>query len=92
MSKFLIQFEASIGRKKADVSIDDPGASLLNPIDLTFFGVVEAKDEEEATSQVVLYRDPGFLTKVIKVSEMGKGMTAEELFDLMAVNKLIRTI
>jgi hypothetical protein len=91
MSKFLIQFEASIGRKKADISVDDPGASLLNPIDLTFFGIVEAKDSEEVNDKIVLYTDPGFKTRVVNIAELGKGMSTEELYDLMAFAKIIKS-
>lgn len=70
MSKYLIEFNAVIGRKKADVAVNDAGASLHTPVQLKYFGVVEAASVEAAHDQIVLYKDPGFVTTVVSVSEL----------------------
>lgn len=70
MSKYLIEFNAVVGRKKADVAENDAGASLHQPVQLKYFGVVEAASVEAAHDQVVLYRDPGFVTSVVGVTEL----------------------
>lgn len=95
MTKYMVKFHASIGRKKENVSIDDPGASLLSPIELTFYGVVEAEKREDVDSKIVLYGDPGFKITVVEVKELGDHVSGDELLKLMPIEgkkKIIQDI
>jgi len=82
MKKFLITHNATVGRKKAD------GADFP-PVELLFYSIVEAETTEAASDQVVQYSDPGFISRVSNVSELGEGMTAEELFGLLEHKKVL---
>lgn len=82
MKKFLITHNATVGRKKAD------GADFP-PVELTFYSIVEAESTEAASDQVVQYSDPGFVSRVNNVSELGEGMTADELFALLEHKKVL---
>jgi len=82
MKKFLITHNATVGRKKAD------GADFP-PVELLFYSIVEAETTEAASDQVVQYSDPGFISRVSNVSELGEGMTADELFGLLEHKKVL---
>lgn len=82
MKKFLITHNATVGRKKAD------GADFP-PVELLFYSIVEAESTEAASDQVVQYSDPGFVSRVNNVSELGEGMTADELYALLAHTKVL---
>jgi len=89
MTKYLVEFRAAVGRKKENVSDDDPGASLHSPIELKFFGIVEAETREQVDEKVVCYGDPGFKTQVVTVHELGDTITAEDLIKLMPLAGII---
>jgi len=81
MKKFLVTHNATVGRKKAD------GAEIP-PVELLFYSIVEAETTETASDLVVQYRDPGFISRVTNVSELGEGMTSEELLALLEHKKV----
>lgn len=89
MNKYIIEFSAVIGRKKADVSVDDASASLHSPVQLKYFGVVDAESVEAANEQIVLYRDPGFVTSVVSVTEVPEGMHNSPYLSLLKLDTLV---
>lgn len=82
MKKYLITHTATVGRKKVD------GAEIA-PVELLFYSIVEAATTEAASDQVVQYSDPGFISKVSNVSELGEGMTTDELHGLLEHKKVL---
>jgi hypothetical protein len=63
MAKFLVKNEAVVGRTKAD------GGSLP-AVDLVFYNVVEAASREKVDELLIQYKDPGFVTRVVDVTEI----------------------
>lgn len=89
MNKYLVEFNAIIGRKKADISVDDSSASLHNPVQLKYFGVIDAASVEDATSEIVLYRDPGFVTSIVKIEEIPEGMHSAPFLNYLDIKTLV---
>lgn len=90
--KFIVEFSASVGRKKENIADEDPGASLHSPIELKFFAVTEAMSVEDATSKIVQYGDPGFKVTVVSIKELGDHISSGELMKLMPLDKIITDI
>ena len=89
MNKYLIEFSAVVGRKKADVSVDDPSASLHTPVQLRYFGVLDAASEEEVNNKIVLYRDPGFVTTVVSITEVPESWKEAPYLALMKLETIV---
>lgn len=82
MKKFLITHNATVGRTTTD-------GAVFPPVELTFYSMVESTSSEEASSQVVQYSDPGFVTKVANITEVADSVSAEELFELLNHKKVL---
>lgn len=90
MNKYLIEFSASVGRKNMNVQAEsDAGASMHSPVRLKYYGIVEAVSVEAANDQIVLYRDPGFVTSVVGVTELTKDLSITELSAMLNLQSLI---
>jgi hypothetical protein len=89
MNKYLVEFQAVVGRQKLQVSDNDAGASMHPPVYLKYFGVVEAPSRQDVDGAIVLYRDPGFVTSVTKITEIDKTFKLPELLSMLDANKLI---
>ncbi len=100
MNKYLVEFSASIGRKNMNVQAEsDNGASMHSPVQLKYFGYVEAESLEAVNDKIVLYRDPGFVTSVTNIitiydssSKEKTALDVSALFKLMALDTLIEDI
>ena len=75
MAKFLVKYEAVVGRTKAD-------GGTLPAVDLTFYNVVEAANREQVDTILVQYKDPGFTTRVAEVIEV-PAEHADKTLDLL---------
>ena len=82
MKKFLVKHNATVGRTTTD-------GAVFPPVELVFYSIVEAADTETASAQVVQYSDPGFVTRVGDITEMGDGLTSDELFGLLDHKKVL---
>jgi len=82
MNKYLITHEAVVGRTKEE------GAQIA-PITLLFYSMVEAPSAEAANEQAVVYRDPGFRTTVLGVSEVADQLSADDLYALLDHKKVL---
>lgn len=76
MKKFLVTHNAVVGRTKED-------GSDHSPINLVFYTVNEAASEEAVQDQLVRYSDPGFVTNIASVAELGDDISADDLYALM---------
>jgi hypothetical protein len=82
MKRFLLTHNATVGRTTAD-------GAVFPPVRLIFYSIVEAADTEAASAQAVQYSDPSFVTRVADITELGEGLTAEELFGLLDHKKIL---
>jgi hypothetical protein len=80
---FLVTYEALIGRVKED------GADH-QPVELTFYVAVRAKDVQHANDMVVQYSDRGFVAKVTGIAELGDQVSADDLYALLEHSKVLR--
>lgn len=84
MSKrFLVTYSAVIGRTTGE-------GAQHPPVYLTFYSMVEAGNSEEVQNHITQYSDPGFRTKVENITEVGDGLTQDELFDLLKHENVIK--
>jgi kynureninase len=76
MTKYLVTYEATIGRTREE-------GAVIPSITLTYYSMVEAATVEAANDMVVVYRDPGFSTRVVSVAEVADILSASDLFALL---------
>lgn len=83
MPKYLVTHEAVVGRTREE-------GAVIPSINLTYYSMVTAETEEAANEQVVVYRDPGFSTRIVGVSEVADILSADDLFALLDHSKIIK--
>ena len=85
MAKFLVTHEAVVTREVPTMEKQQtvPGINLI------FYSMVDAENKEQAYEQLTQYSDPNFKSKVMKVDELGEGLTTEELFSLLEHKKVL---
>lgn len=83
MSKYLVTHEATVGRTKEE-------GAVIPSITLTYYSMVNAETEEAANEQVVVYRDPGFSTRIVAVAEVADILSSDDLFALLDHSKIIK--
>jgi len=82
MKKYLITHNATVGRQQAD-------GAHFPPVELLFYSMVEAESVEQAGEKVIRYSDPSFVTQVKDVTEVGEGLSADELYALLEHKKIM---
>lgn len=90
--RYLIKFTAAVGRQKKNIAEDDPGASMHKPVELTYFAIGVAENEEKLNDQIVLYGDPGFTTRVVEINELGDNVKGDDLAKLMPLSKAVQEV
>jgi hypothetical protein len=88
MSSYLVEFQAVIGRKKLEQADNDASASMHPPVQLKYVGIVDAVSIEDVNDKIVLYRDPGFVTSVVKITDL-KDLDMPALASLLALGTLV---
>jgi hypothetical protein len=83
MAKYLVTHEATVGRTKEE-------GAVIPSITLTYYSMVNADSVEAANDQVVVYRDPGFSSRIVGVAEVADILTADDLFALLDHSKIIK--
>lgn len=92
MAKYLIEFNAIVGRKKPDIATEDPGASLHSPIQLTYFATTDAATLEAVNDKIVLYKDPGYVTSVVNITELPENLASSELCSKLDLDNIIKDL
>lgn len=83
MTKYLVTYEATIGRTKEE-------GAVIPSVVLTYYSMFEAENEEAANDKVVIYRDPGFSTRLVAVTEVADVLSSNDLFALLDSSKIIK--
>jgi hypothetical protein len=83
MAKYLVTHEATVGRTKEE-------GAVIPSITLTYYSMVNADSVEAANDQVVVYRDPGFSSRIVGVAEVADILSADDLFTLLDHSKIIK--
>ena len=83
MAKYLVTHEATVGRTREE-------GAVIPSITLTYYSMVNADSVEAANEQVIVYRDPGFSTRIVGVAEVADILSADDLFALLDHSKIIK--
>ena len=85
MAKFLVKYEAIVGRTKAD-------GGQLPAVELRFCNIVDAASVEAANDSIVQYKDPGFVISIVSVTELSeaKDTLASELTAALQEHPLLK--
>jgi len=83
MTKYLVTHEATVGRTREE-------GAVIPSITLTYYSMVNAETVEAANDMVVVYRDPGFSTRIVGVTEVADILSSDDLFALLNHANIIK--
>lgn len=95
MSKFLVTYDATISRPepaKADADGYRETVVEYHPLQLRYYMVIDAVNHEAASDLVVNYKTPGFVSMMTSVVELGEGLTAGELEELLKPSLVLKEL